>query len=177
MSSPLPAPSEVAKRASAAATGASATSSADAAFTVRRVNAKVRPSGVARVRSGKAIDYSSRTDACRAATVACPAEAAAQRRRNARLGAVEIGQRGGGTLRWPARGMARITSSKIHARSSGGNRVRTDVPVVQRRSNDKFEPFGNLGGRRAAATILGATSYCPRRSEERRVGKEERSRW
>src|SRR5688572_30536598 len=90
MSSPLPAPSEVAKRASGAATGASATSSADAVFTVRRVNAKVRPSGVARVSSGKDIDYSSHTDACRAATVACLAVAATQRRREARLGAVEV---------------------------------------------------------------------------------------
>src|SRR5688500_2348053 len=67
-------------RASGAATGGSATSSADAAFTVRRVNAKVRPSGVARVRSGNDIDYSCRTDACRAATVARPAIAAKQRR-------------------------------------------------------------------------------------------------
>src|SRR5688500_2028399 len=59
----------------------------------------------------------------------------------------------------PARGMARITSSKIHARSDRGNRGRTYVLVVQHRSTHKFESFWNCHAARAAATFRGATPH------------------
>src|SRR5687768_3159493 len=76
----------------------------------------------------------------------------------ARLGAVEFGSRGGGACGASARGMARITSSKIHARSGGGNRGVADVLVVQHQSTYKVEAFRNRNGDRAAGTIRGRTS-------------------
>src|SRR5688500_5865171 len=78
---------------------------------------------------------------------------------NARLGAEEVDQRGDGACGAPARGVARITSSKIHARSDRGNRGRAYVIVVQHISTHKFESFSNCHAARAAATFLGATPH------------------
>src|SRR5688500_5822404 len=160
MSSLRPAPSEVEGRSvgETAAPDGAPSRSADAVFTVRRVNAKVRPSGVARVRSGKAIDYS-RPHGC----MPCSDGRLSRHRCNAakaeaRLGAVEFGSRGGGACSAPARGVARITSSKIHARSGGGNRGVADVLVVQHQSTYKVEAFRNRNGDRAAGTIRARTS-------------------